>query len=96
MRVTITKRHCEISEELKSRATKVLDKLAKIANRPQSAEVIFDEDHGAKMVEIVLSLPRGQTKVAKAESDDFRTSLDRAGSKIRNQLKKETRRPAGG
>lgn len=96
MRVTMTKRHCEISDELKTRAEKVVEKLEKIASRPQSAEVIFDEDHGAKMVEIVLVLPRGQTKVAKAESNDFRTSLDRAAAKVRNQLQKEPRRPQHG
>ena len=96
MRVTMTKRHCEISDELKTRATTVVEKLAKVANRPQSAEVIFDEEHGAKVVEIVLSLPRGQTKVAKVEADDFRTALDRAAGKVRNQLQKETRRPQHG
>ncbi|UCF38947.1 MAG: HPF/RaiA family ribosome-associated protein, partial [Acidobacteriota bacterium] len=81
-----------ISDELKRRANRMLDKLAKIASRPQSAEVIFDEDHGAKTVEIVFVLPRGQTKFARAESDDFRTALDRAVDKIRNQLQKETHR----
>ena len=88
----MTKRHCEISDELKARADKVIEKLAKIASRPQSAEVIFDDDHGAKMVEIVLVLPRGHTKVAKAETKDFRASLDSAAAKIRNQLQKEPRR----
>ena len=96
MRVTMTKRHCEISDELKSRADKAIEKLVKVANRPQSAEVIFDEDHGAKMVEIVVVLPRGQTKVAKAESNDFRTSLDRAAAKVRSQLQKESRKPSHG
>ena len=96
MRVTMTKRHCEISDELKTRATTVVDKLARVASRPQSAEVIFDEDHGAKVVEIVLCLPRGQTKVAKVEARDFRTALDRAADKVRNQLSKETHRQQHG
>jgi ribosomal subunit interface protein len=96
MRVTMTKRHCEISDELKARADQVVEKLVKVASRPQSAEVIFDEDHGAKMVEIVLVLPRGHTKVAKAEAKDFRTALDRAAGKVRNQLQKEPRRPPHG
>ena len=96
MRVTITKRHCEISDELKARTDVVLEKLVRVASRPQSAEVILDDDHGAKMVEIVLVLPRGQTKVAKAESNDFRTSLDSAAAKVRNQLQKESRRPQHG
>ena len=45
---------------------------------------------------LVLALPRGQTKVGKAEADDFRTALDRAASKVRNQLQKESRRPPHG
>ena len=96
MRVTMTKRHCEISDELKNRATTMVDKLAKVASRPQSAEVIFDEEHGAKVVEIVLSLPRGQTKVAKVEANDFRTALDRAADKVRNQLQKDNHRTSHG
>ena len=81
---------------MKDRANKVIEKLAKVANRPQSAEIIFDEDHGARMVEIVLVLPRGKTKVAKAEEKDFRTALDRAAEKVRSQLNKEARRPQHG
>jgi len=96
MRVTMTKRHCEISDELKTRATTVVDKLAKVANRPQNAEVIFDEDHGAKVVEIVISLPRGQRKAAKVEARDFRTALDRAADKVRNQIQKENHRQKHG
>ncbi len=96
MRVTMTKRHCEISDEIKTRATTLVEKLAKVAVRAQSAEVIFDEEHGAKIVEIVLSLPRGQTKVAKVESDNFRSALDRAADKVKNQLQKDNHRPPHG
>lgn len=92
MRTTMTTRHCEISDELKTRATAVVDKVTKVAARAQSVEVIFDEEHGAKVVEIMLTLPRGQVKVAKAEERDFRTALDRAADKIKNQLQKESRR----
>jgi ribosomal subunit interface protein len=92
MRITITARHCEISDELRVRAERVVGKVAKLASRCQAAEVIFDADHGSKVVELKLVLPRGQIKVATAEGDDFKTALDRAADKIRNQLDKETRR----
>ena len=94
MRTTVTARHCEISEELRARAEQVIAKTAKIASRPQSAEVIFDADHGTKVVEMKLFLPRGLVKVASAEASDFRTALDRAADKIRSQLAKEPRKPA--
>jgi len=71
----------------------VVEKTIKVASRPQRAEVIFDADHGDKVVELKLYLPRGQVKVASAEATDFRTALDRAADKIRSQVVKETRRP---
>jgi ribosomal subunit interface protein len=93
MRITVTARHCEVSEELRARAEQVVEKAVKIASRPQSAEVIFDADHGDKVVELKLFLPRGLVKVASAEASDFRTALDRAADKIRNQIAKEVRKP---
>jgi len=92
MRITITARHCDISDELRMRAESVVGKVAKLASRCHAAEVIFDADHGSKVVELKLALPRGQIKVATAEEDDFKTALDRAADKIRNQLDKEARR----
>ena len=92
MRTTVTARHCEISEDLRARAASVVEKTAKIASRAQSAEVIFNVDHGVKVIEMKLMMPRGQVRIATAEADDFRTALDRAAAKIRNQLKKDERR----
>lgn len=94
MRIIVTARHCEISDELRNRAETVVEKVARLATRPQKAEVIFDADHGNKVVELKLNLPREQTKVATAEAEDFRTALDRAADKIRKQLDKEARKPA--
>ncbi len=67
-------------------------KVARAAHRPQRAEVVFDTDHGRKVVELHLYLPRGQVKVASAEADDFRSALDSAVAKVRNQLDKNPRR----
>ncbi len=93
MDITITARHCDVSEELKARAEYVVNKVAKIASRPQSAEIIFDEDHGAQVVELKLRLPRGIVKIASAEAADFRTAVDRAAAKLRNQLDKQAEHP---
>jgi ribosomal subunit interface protein len=94
MRTTLTARHCEIPEDMKERTETLVAKLAKAAHRPQRAEVVFDADHGQKVVELHLYLPRGQVKVATGEAADFRTALDSAVAKMRNQLDKEPRRPA--
>ena len=88
MRTTITARHCEIPEDLREHAAEVIGRLARIATRPQRAQVVFDAEHNRKIVEAQVSLPRGQVCVASAEADDFRTALDRATDKLRRQLRK--------
>jgi ribosomal subunit interface protein len=96
MRTTVTARHCEIPDELRTRAETLVLKLAKAAHRPQSADVVFDADHGQKVVELQFHLPRGQVRIASAEAEDFRSALDRAVSKMRNQLDKNSGRPVRG
>lgn len=93
MKTTITARHCEIADEIRTRAEEVADKLAHLAHRPQRMEIVFDEDHQRRVVELKMWLPRGQVLVATAESTDFRTSLDRTVEKLRSQLDKTTTRP---
>lgn len=95
MRTLVTARHCEIPEGLRERALELVGKVAKVAHRPQRAQVVFNVEGQRKVVEMKLSLPRGQVSVATAESSDFRTALDRAGMKLRRQLDKApNRRPA--
>jgi ribosomal subunit interface protein len=89
MKTTVTARHCEVPEDLKSRASTLLERLSKLAHRPVRGEVLFDDDHNRKIVELILHLPRGHTRVASAEADDFLTALDRAGDKLKHQLGKD-------
>lgn len=92
MRTTVTARHCAIPDRLRLRAHEQIVKVAKVAHRAQDADIVFDADHGRKVVEIKLHLPRSHWKVATAEADDFRTALDSAVDKLRNQLDKSGRR----
>jgi ribosomal subunit interface protein len=96
MRTTVTARHCEIPGELRERAESQLAKVARMATRPQRAEVVFDVDHGRRVVELQLVLPQGRVKVARAEADDFHTALDAAADKLRSQVGKNARAPARG
>ena len=92
-RIRVTARHTEIPDELRERAEELVERVAKTAHRPQHAEVIFDADHGRKVVEIHMALTRGRVKVAHAEADDFRSALDTAVQKLRSQLDKNSGRP---
>jgi ribosomal subunit interface protein len=100
MDTTVTARHCAIPAALRERAHTLMERVAKVAHRPQRAEVIFDVDHQQKRVELKLHLPRGSTRVATAEAADFRTALDRAAAKLRRQVQRTnsryTRRSAAG
>jgi ribosome-associated translation inhibitor RaiA len=42
MLMTVTARHCEIAEELRLRATQILDRLAHHASRAVDGTVVFD------------------------------------------------------
>lgn len=93
IRITVTARHSEIPDELREHAEALVEKAAKMAYRPQHAEVIFDADHGKRVVEIHLTMTRGRVDVAHAESDDFRVALDSAVQKLRGQLDKDSGHP---
>lgn len=92
MDTTVTARHCEIPAAVRERARMVMERVAKVAHRPQRAEVIFDVDRQRKRVELKLHLPRGSTRVATAEAADFRTALDRAAAKLRRQVQRTNSR----
>ena len=97
MLVTITSRHDEVAEALRERAEVVVQRLAKLAHRPERAQVEFDLEHQRHTAEIRLHAARGTVHVAKAEAHDHRTALDRSAQKLRRQLDKKpaSRRRAG-
>jgi len=88
MQTAITARHCEISDELRVRATEVLNRLAGLADRPVDAAVVFDVGPNLLQAEIRLHVSRGATFVGTGEGKDHRTALDRAEEKVRRQLDK--------
>ncbi len=92
MQTTVTARHCEVPDDLKKRAEELMGRVGKKVRRAQRAQVVFAADKDRKLVEIQLSLPRGQVRVAVAEADDFRSALDRAKEKLLRQLDKSGRR----
>jgi ribosomal subunit interface protein len=88
MRTTITARHCEISDELRTRAEEVLSRLGSLADRPVDGAVVFDVAPNLWQAEIRLHISRGDTFVGTGEEKDHRSALDRAEEKVRRQLDK--------
>ena len=89
MQLTITSRHEEVPEALRTRAEVVVNRLARFAHRPTRAQVEFDLDHHRATAELRLHAARGTVHVASAEAGDHRTALDRAAAKLRRQLDKK-------
>jgi ribosomal subunit interface protein len=92
VQITITARHCEIPDDVRQRAQESAEKLARIAHRPQGAEIVFDLENQRHLAEFRMWLPRGQMLIASGEAADFRSALDRAVEKLRSQIDKGTPR----
>jgi ribosomal subunit interface protein len=88
MRTTISARHCEISEELRERASAVLTRLTTLVSRPVDGTVVFDVARQLASAEIRIHGSTGEVFVATGEDKDHRSALDRAEQKIRRQLEK--------
>ena len=88
MRITITARHCELPAELRARTRALVERLARVAPRPQDARVVFDADHGRPTVEVRLHAARGVLHVGTARGTDQSTALNLAVAKVRRQLDK--------
>ena len=95
MRVTITARHTEVSDDLRQRARELVDRLARVAPRPEDAQVIFGDDHDVAVVELRLHVARGDVLVGRAEATDHRSALDRAAARVRRQLDKSPAKRSG-
>lgn len=93
MQPTITVRHCEISDVLRTRAISVVERLGTAAERPMESAVVFATDGIQQTVEIRLHLARGETLVARGEGNDHRTALDRAEEKLKRQVERASDRP---
>lgn len=89
MRVTVTARHTDVSEEVRTRARALIERVAKKAHRPHRADVILDLENGRYIAEFHLHFAKGQIKIGKEESTDFLTALDRAADKLENHLDKK-------
>ncbi|MEO8089428.1 MAG: ribosome-associated translation inhibitor RaiA [Gemmatimonadales bacterium] len=88
MQTTITTRHCEVSDALRERAITVTERLGNLASHPMEMTVVFDADGIQQTVELRLHVAHGEILIAKGESAEHRTALDRAEEKLRRQLER--------
>jgi ribosomal subunit interface protein len=86
MQVTVTARHCEITDALQERAEQVAQRIAALSHRPIGCTVVFSMDGQSSTAEVRLQDGRGDTLVASGEGPDHRTALDRAEERVKRQL----------
>jgi ribosome-associated translation inhibitor RaiA len=86
VRITITARHCDISEDLRARARTRLQRLGQVASRPHHLQLIFGAEHGRPTVELRLHTNRRHVHFAAAAGADHRSALDRVVAKVRRHL----------
>lgn len=88
MNVSITTRHCSVSERTRSEAAERLQRLRRYEPNVATAEVEFDDDHGTKQVETRIFVAGSHSIVAHGSGDTFRTALDRSLDRLTRQLKR--------
>jgi ribosomal subunit interface protein len=88
MRTTVTCRHGEISEELRTRAAEVLERFGHLSPHALEGTAVFDTHPTPFSVELRLHVRRGQILISEAQDADPRTALDRAEEKLKRQLER--------
>jgi ribosomal subunit interface protein len=92
MNVSITTRHCSVSERTRAEAQDRLQRLKRYEPRVATAEVEFDDDHGMKQVETRIFVAGSHSITAHGTGDTFRTALDRSIDRLTRQLKRRRER----
>jgi len=83
----ITARHFDLSDEMKTKAEDEMEGLKRYFDNIISAELILATEKHIKIAELKVRV-YNQTLAAKADTDDFYSSIASAVEKIKSQLKK--------
>ncbi len=87
MRINVTFRQIERSDELREYIEEKLKKLNKYADGPIDVNVILSSEKFRQVAEVIVS-GDGMRAAAKEEQDDIRAAIDLVSDKIEKQLKK--------
>jgi putative sigma-54 modulation protein len=89
LKVQITARHCDISDDLREATQAQIDKLSRYDPRGGSADVTYTEEKHTRKVDVVVHIDGAEAVVAQAEDREFRTALDKAIDRLVRMLKRE-------
>ena len=88
MRISVTGRHFEVSERIRSYAEEKAAKLPRYYDRVQGVEVILGREADLTAVEMIVSASGTQTFVAKEIGPDAFSCIDLLVDKLGRQLTK--------
>ena len=92
MEVRITGRHVDTPDEVRDYAHEKLSPIGKFNRHARSLEVVLDEDHLSKTVEVIAHLQRGAPVVVHSKHEDVRAAIDLAHDKLEKVLRRHKER----
>lgn len=92
MNVSVTARHCDVSDGLRRRIDRRAERLLRYNERIRDVEVVFDGEGGQHAVEVQVKEDGGPRLVAQAAGQSFRVALERAMDKVARQARKTRER----
>lgn len=93
MRYQITGKHIDIGEALQTHVKQELGEIvAKYAERPTDANVVFSKDAHEFVCEATIHLSTGLTAQARAHATEIYGAFDSCGEKMEKQLRRYKRR----
>jgi ribosome hibernation promoting factor len=88
VQITVTGRHVNVTEEIKTYAQDKAEKLLKFYDRIQAIDVVLDHEGDQFHVEILVSAGSRHEFVAKETGDDTFAIIDTTIDKLERQLTK--------
>ena len=92
MRITVSGRHMDVSDALKSYANDKAGKLQRYYDRVQSVEIVFDRRADSHLSEVIARADHHTTFVAKEEHEDPYVAVDAALKELERQLRRHKER----
>jgi ribosomal subunit interface protein len=86
MDITIAARHCSITDAIRRRTERRLERLVRFESRATAAAVVFEEDHGRRRVELRLTVPGRGELLARGSGDTFPDAVAQAADRLERQL----------
>lgn len=86
MNIEITGRHFNVSDALRDYAIQKASKLTRFYDGIQRIQIIVSSDGNDQLVELIVSVNKGQTIVANERHESIYASVDLASDKAHRQL----------